>query len=169
MTIIFAIAFILSFLSYTIHTITHALEFRDREVPKFVDKYFHTIVHFGYLAWIIMLFTDPVRFDVPLYMIVIGIIIGTLGLITVLSAMKARKAGGGKLVTTGVYSKFRHPMYIGMTLIYLGYPLATGSLLTLLSAIIWISQMIIWKYWEETELELQFGEDYKLYKIRTIF
>jgi protein-S-isoprenylcysteine O-methyltransferase Ste14 len=147
---------------------THALEFKGREVPKFIDKYFHTIVHWGYLAWIIMLFTDPVRFDVSLYMIVAGTIVGTLGLFIMIASMKARKAAGGALVTTGVYSKFRHPGYIGMTLVYLGYPLATGSLLTLLSAAIWISQMIIWRNWEEVELELKFGEDYKLYKQMTI-
>jgi len=170
MTVIFIIAFLLCLLSYILHTITHLLEFSGSEVPQIMDKYFHDIVHFGYLAWIIMLFTDPVRFNMPLYVLLIGIVVGTLGLFIMMGSMKARKdAGKGNLITTGLYSKFRHPMYIGMTLIMIGFPLATGSSLTLLSAIIWISQMIIWRYWEEKELTEQFGQEYMDYKKKTFF
>jgi protein-S-isoprenylcysteine O-methyltransferase Ste14 len=130
-----------------------------------LEKYFHQIVHNGYLAWIIMLFSDPIRFNVPVYMRIIGIIIGTIGLYLMLESMRERKASNMEdLITKGVYSLFRHPMYVGMTLIMTCYPLVAGSLLTLLSAIIWISQMIIWTYWEEKELMDKYGRKYLSYK-----
>ena len=170
MTAIFTIAFWLCFLSYTLHTLTHLLESKGSKVPQVIDKYFHEVVHFGYLAWIIILFTDPIRFDVPLYALLIGIITGTLGLFVMMLSMKSRKdTGKGNLITTGIYSKFRHPMYIGMSLILIGFPFAAGSYLTLLSAVLWVSQMIIWGYWEEKELKEQFGQEYLDYKKRTFF
>ncbi|MFH1710353.1 MAG: methyltransferase [bacterium] len=153
LAVIFTIAFIICFLSYALHTYTHLLEHKGKFVPAILGKYFHTIVHIGYFAWIIMLFSDPVRFNAPLYVREIGVIIGTIGLYLMLESMRKRKSSGtGNLITTGVYSMFRHPMYVGMTLIMTGYPLSIGSLLTLLSAILWVSQMIIWTYWEEKEL-----------------
>ncbi len=165
LAVIFMIAFLFCFLSYALHTYTHLLEHERKIVPAILEKYFHQIVHNGYLAWIIMLFSDPIRFNVPVYMRIIGIIFGTVGLYLMLESMKERKSlVTGGLITTGVYSIFRHPMYVGMTLIMTGYPLAAGSLLTLLSAIIWISQMIIWAYWEEKELSDKFGQKYLDYK-----
>ena len=169
MTIIFIIAFFLCFLSYTLHTITHLLEFKGKRVPQFIDRSPHHPLHFGYLAWIIMLFTDPISLKATIYSIIIGIIVGTIGLIIMVKSMKARKETGENLITTGIYSKLRHPMYIGMTLIMIGYPFATGSFLTLLSAVIWVSQMMVWRYWEEKELTEKFGQEYMDYKKRTVF
>ena len=60
-------------------------------------------------------------------------------------------------------------MYLGIILLHVGFPLAAKSLLTLLSAIIWVPLILMWKYWEEKDLGEKFGKEYREYKNRTFF
>ena len=41
------------------------------------------------------------------------------------------------LVTTGIYSKIRHPIYIGLILLHVGYPFIFKSVAACLSTILW--------------------------------
>ena len=68
-----------------------------------------------------------------------------------------------------MYSKIRHPMYIGIILFHIGYPLIFKSLVALLSSILWAAFIFAWKVFEERNLERQFGEKYIEYKKRTWF
>lgn len=163
--VIFTIAFLVVFLSYVLHTYTHFLEHKRKAVPRILNKYFHQIVRAGYYVWIVMLFLDPVRIYPSFYIRVIGAVVGTIGLYFMLESGRERKASSrNKLITTGVYSLFRNPMYAGMTLIAIAYPISTGSTLTLISAILWISQMALWANWEEKELSERFGQAYLDYR-----
>jgi protein-S-isoprenylcysteine O-methyltransferase Ste14 len=74
----------------------------------------------------------------------------------------------GKLVTEGIYSKIRNPMYLGFIIWIVGFPIFTRSLITLLSSVIWISFILTWKRLEEKELEKKY-ENYREYKKRTLF
>ena len=70
------------------------------------------------------------------------------------------------LITTGIFARVRHPMYLGIILIYLGYMLGTMSLLSILP---WL--LIVYLYakmadHEERVLEEQFGKEYLEYKRR---
>jgi len=60
-------------------------------------------------------------------------------------------------------------MYLGIIFIHVGLPLFFGSMITLLSALIWIPMIILWKHWEEKHLEKKFGEEYLIYKKTTLF
>jgi protein-S-isoprenylcysteine O-methyltransferase Ste14 len=73
------------------------------------------------------------------------------------------------LVKKGVYSKLRHPMYIGIMLMHIGFPIASRSLLTLVSSVIWVSIILSWRYMEEKSLERKFGEKYVEYRKSTLF
>ena len=73
------------------------------------------------------------------------------------------------LVTEGIYSKLRNPMYFGIILMHIGFPLASRSLLTLLSAAMWTILIFLWKYMEGKDLEKKFGAEYLEYKRRTFF
>jgi len=71
------------------------------------------------------------------------------------------------LVTDGVYRWTRNPMYLGMTLIYLGFAIYADSLITLLLIVpvtFWITRNVIEK--EEAAMTARFGSDYLAYRER---
>jgi len=65
-----------------------------------------------------------------------------------------------KLHTTGVYSKVRHPMYLGSLLFYLSLIISTMSLIAF---VLWIGIFFIYNYfalYEEKFLINKFGKEY---------
>jgi len=69
-----------------------------------------------------------------------------------------------QVISTGIYSYVRHPMYLAALLFYLALFLATLSPLSLaLSLLIFFFYNYIAAY-EETLLEKEFGQDYVEYK-----
>ena len=68
------------------------------------------------------------------------------------------------LVTDGIMGRVRHPMYLGMILMYLAFVLSTFSLL---SVIPWLIVVVLhdrFATYEEQKLEERFGEEYIEYK-----
>lgn len=69
------------------------------------------------------------------------------------------------LVTTGLYSKIRHPLYAGLVLIFLGYFLFAGTL----SSAVHLGCLLLYLpfgiYFEEKKLVAQFGKAYQKYKL----
>ena len=69
-----------------------------------------------------------------------------------------------KVLDTGVYAKVRHPMYLGVLLFYMGFILAT---LSLLSLGIWIGIFFLYDKmatYEEKDLIRMFGDAYLNYQ-----
>ena len=81
---------------------------------------------------------------------------------------KKMHSGEGRLVTDGLYKHMRHPMYVGEILMLLGAPVFGQSQLTLLLSLIFIIQILVWRFFEERELLIEFPE-YAEYKKRTLF
>lgn len=169
---LFLVAFLLTLSGYAVHTIAHFREYRrcsGATSPK--EEWLVSIAVFaGYLGWGMMLATDPAPLPLPAAAaIAAGVICGGAGLALFLAAA-IRKHGFGEadtLATTGVYAKVRHPMYTGIILMHIGFPLITGSALTLLSAALWIPPVLLWGHWEERRLLERFGEEYRDYQERT--
>jgi protein-S-isoprenylcysteine O-methyltransferase Ste14 len=69
-----------------------------------------------------------------------------------------------RLVTSGVYSKTRNPVYLSFIIIILGIAVFSRRSLTAL----WIVESALVFYWvakrEESDLESKFGEQYRTYK-----
>jgi methanethiol S-methyltransferase len=68
------------------------------------------------------------------------------------------------LIQKGMYNRVRHPLYLGLTLVFLGYFLVagtTGSLIHLACLILYLPFGI---YFEERKLLALYGETYKKYK-----
>ena len=57
-----------------------------------------------------------------------------------------------KVISSGPYAYVRHPMYSGFILMYLGFPLAFGSLISLPFAIFSIILLAVRSYYEEKAL-----------------
>ena len=68
-----------------------------------------------------------------------------------------------KIVTTGVYSKVRHPQYLGGLLAHLGVSLLLSSLFSLFITPVIVLLIYLVSKKEEKELIREFGEAYKGY------
>jgi protein-S-isoprenylcysteine O-methyltransferase Ste14 len=79
----------------------------------------------------------------------------------------AVEKGQGELVTDGVYSLSRHPQYTGFILMTLGLLIHWATLPLLIMWPILLVQYVRLARREETEMEEQFGEDYREYREKT--
>ena len=71
------------------------------------------------------------------------------------------------LVVDGIYRRTRNPLYLGLSLIYLGLGVAAGSLwaIGLLVPLLWVISVGVVKR-EERYLERKFGDAYRDYRAR---
>jgi protein-S-isoprenylcysteine O-methyltransferase Ste14 len=69
-----------------------------------------------------------------------------------------------QIITTGVYSRIRHPQYLGAMLSHIGITFLVSGLYSLLVTplVIVINSLLCWK--EEKELLREFGDAYSQYK-----
>ena len=170
--IIYSILFGIVFISYAVHTGIHALEHRKSKLVE--NKNLHPVIgiamFIGWGAWFFMCFSDPIKMALPDWAIYSGLILFVIGIFIFILAHQKLKGFGDKdyLVTDGIYSKIRHPIYLGFILCIIGFPVFMQALTTIASGIIWISHIMYWKILEEKELEVKY-EEYEEYKRRTWF
>ena len=73
------------------------------------------------------------------------------------------------LVTTGLYSKIRHPIYFFAGIAFLGLFIAWGKLIPLVVFLVLYPMQILRIKKEEAVLEQEFGEEYRRYQESTWF
>ncbi|RLF16150.1 MAG: hypothetical protein DRJ97_01620 [Thermoprotei archaeon] len=71
-----------------------------------------------------------------------------------------------KLVTTGIYSKVRHPGYLGIMLVYFGASLCLGNVPALIVASMLAALHVLTAVKEEELLLKKFGREYEEYRRR---
>ena len=172
--VIFILSFLICLISYSLHTLWHyqankGVGFKQR--GKFFNVLTHIIVFACYMAFGCMIFSDPCKINISIILRIIGFIIGFTGIIigTIATIQKKGYSETDYLIESGIYSRLRNPMYLGIIFIHIGIPLFFESMITLISALIWIAMIILWKHWEEKCLERKFGEQYINFKKRTLF
>ena len=79
------------------------------------------------------------------------------------------RAKASNLVTTGLYSRIRNPIYVFSALLILGVIIWSGRPLFLLIFLIIIPMQILRSRKESAVLEAKFGEQYRQYKRKTWF
>ena len=72
-----------------------------------------------------------------------------------------------QLITHGIYSLIRHPIYLGVILAAIGIPVCSASLLGFLIMSVLIPVFLIRVKFEERLLIEAFGDDYRAYQVRT--
>jgi len=82
-----------------------------------------------------------------------------------LSPFPSPKAGS-QLITSGLYSIVRHPIYLGIIVLFLGYTLYTASWFRLALTIL-ISALFYYKSTYEESLLMQKFETYRVYRKST--
>ncbi len=107
------------------------------------------------------------------YLVGIGIAIVGFGLWmlarTQLGKSFAIRAEARALVTTGLYSRFRHPIYLFTGVAFTGLFIAWGKLFPFIGFLIIYAAQIARIRKEEKVLEDAFGEEYRRYKESTWF
>lgn len=137
-----------------------------------LESFIWIILHLVVLA-IIVFYTG--QFSLPPYFNYFSISIVVLGLIILIAAKLAMgkvtlNIRPEKFVSTGIYSKIRHPLYLGIKLIFLGLALTLTSLLGLVFVIvILLPYHVIRALREEREMNIEFPQRYFNYKKKTWF
>jgi protein-S-isoprenylcysteine O-methyltransferase Ste14 len=124
-----------------------------------------------WISWCLLCALDPFRVDSPdairysgAALFAVGGALFVVGLLT-LGTLESYE---NDLVTSGIYSRIRHPMYLAFTLWLIGLPLFFGGLFSFVLAPLFIANVLWWRYLEEKELEQRFLS-YKAYKRATLF
>jgi len=101
----------------------------------------------------------------------LGVLLSSFGIIVFLIALftiKTLESYEGDLITKGIYSKIRHPMYLGFILWLIGFPIFFGAIYSSVLSLIFIANILFWRCLEEKELIKRFAS-YMDYKKTTIF
>ena len=174
-TLLFYIAFGFCFVCFAIRTSYHVLVNRGSilaENRRLITMLF-IIMALLWFSWFYMSLNDPYEMNLPSWARYTGLAVFIIGfLLFILSHTVFRSLAKGqetdKLVTTGIYSKIRNPMYLGSIIWIIGLPIFTNAAFTLASAIIWIPHILYWKSSEERQLAKK-HKDYQEYKKKTWF
>ena len=115
---------------------------------------------FKYSTFLTQYVSNYIRVPIALIVLVISGLLAWTGLKIVFRETREEP----QVITSGVFSIVRHPIYLGSILLYLGFILLS---LSLLSALVWIL-IIVFYYmisrYEEKLLIQRFGSAYEEYK-----
>jgi protein-S-isoprenylcysteine O-methyltransferase Ste14 len=130
-------------------------------------------VNMGFLwaSWFALCSLDFHRMNLPAIIRYFGISLVGIGVIIFLTGLwtiKTLESYEGDLITKGIYSKIRHPMYLGFILWLIGLPLFYGALFSFILSFVFVANILFWRSLEEKELERRFLS-YMEYKKTTIF
>ncbi len=125
---------------------------------------------FMWFSWFFMTFSDPVKLAVSNWLRYVGLAVFSVGVIlfVISEITKGGVSDTGSLVTRGIYSKIRHPMYLGQIMMVVGFSIYARGLVTLGLSAVWVAQILYWRHLEEKDLTGRF-EEYGEYRKRTWF
>ena len=126
------------------------------------------VVFLGFGAFLISRGPWHTRGLIGIFMAVVGFSLLALARVQLGRSFTIR-AQAKALVTTGLYSKFRHPIYLFGGIAYLGLFICWGKLIPLLCFLLIYPVQILRVRKEERVLEHAFGEEYRRYKASTLF
>ena len=113
---------------------------------------------------------DIFGYTIPLFHLIIAIPLISVGAWFGIVGVKevtlkvAETHRADKVISTGIYSKIRHPQYFGAILSHIGISFLLSSLYSILSTPLVIGVIYIFSWKEEKELVREFGKGYEDYK-----
>lgn len=168
----FFIWFTICLFCYLYRTICTVLKYQKYKFAskKYIITSVYIIMFILWFSWGQMCFHDPSKLALPAWSKYIGLIFSITGILLFIFSHGKLKGFQDKdhLVKNGIFTKIRNPMYLGFIIWIIGFPIFMQKLLSLLSSIIWIAHILVWKKIEEKELEAKYP-DYLEYKKVTWF
>jgi protein-S-isoprenylcysteine O-methyltransferase Ste14 len=124
-----------------------------------------------WVSWFSLCPLDPFRLALPRLArwVGLGVVILGLGLAIGGVAQLRGLENINHLVTTGLFSKLRHPIYTGFILWILGWAIYHGAVVSLVIGFLGIGNILYWRRLEEENLESSYGKDYQTYRRKTWF
>ncbi len=122
-------------------------------------------------SWFAMCPQDPVHVPLPAAGRWAGLALVVLGWCLALGAFAQLRGVENidHLVTTGLFSRLRHPMYTGFVLWIVGWATFHGAVVSLLPGLLGILNVLHWRRLEEEKLEAAYGGSYRAYRHSTWF
>lgn len=122
-------------------------------------------------SWFAMCPQDPLRMVIPDYIRWLGFGIWAMGMVLAVGAFIQLRGVENidHLETSGLFTKIRHPMYLGFIFWIIGWATYHKAGLSTLPGFIGIINVLYWRSLEEAHLEKSYGERYREYKERTWF
>ena len=74
-----------------------------------------------------------------------------------------------RLITTGLFSRLRHPMYTGFLFWIVGWSTYHGALTSFFVGLVGIGNILYWRQLEEKRLESYYGAAYRTFRKQTWF
>ena len=169
----------LFFISVSVCIITHIVRLvyeilkvkKKLEAGKLSFAIIFTNMMLLWASWFALCFLDIHKMHLPVAVRFAGLTLAVIGLVAFLTGLytiKTLESYDGDLITKGIYSKIRHPMYFGFILWLIGFPVFFGGGISFILSIIFIANILFWRYLEEKELEKRFPA-YSDYRKTTIF
>jgi len=124
-----------------------------------------------WLSWVLLCRYDIYKIELPGIVRYAGISLAAIGMFVFLAGLftiKTLESYDGDLITKGIYSIIRHPMYTGFILWLIGFPIFFEGYFSMILALLFIANILFWRYLEEKELEKRFTA-YSDYRKSTIF
>jgi protein-S-isoprenylcysteine O-methyltransferase Ste14 len=124
-----------------------------------------------WISWFAMCPQDPFKIVFPsmAHWIGLGIFVVGMGLALGAPFQLRGVENIDHLVTEGLFSKLRHPMYLGFIFWLIGWAVYHGAGLSLMVGFIGIGNILYWRSLEENHLEKTYGDRYIEYRKRTWF
>lgn len=168
--LILAIFFILSF---SVRSAYEVLKDAGKVDPenKFIFACIFTVMCVLWVSWFSLCVLDPRPIAVPDLVRWIGFAIFAAGMILALGGLYQLKGleNIDHLVTSGLFSRFRHPMYTGFILWVIGWSAFHSAFISLLIGCAAIANILYWRRLEEQRLLAHYGETYRQYLLKTWF
>jgi len=168
----FLVLVVLCIITHIIRTAYEILKHKKMLEPNkmtFVIIFTNMVVL--WISWFVLCSVDIYKMNLPDVVRYFGLLLcitGVVVFITALFTIKTLETYVGDLITKGIYSKIRHPMYLGFILWSIGFPIYMGSIFSFILSFLFIANILLWRHLEEIELEKRFL-DYQTYKKRTLF
>lgn len=169
---LFYILVIVCTLTHIIRTVYEILKHRKilrASNLSFIIVFINMLILWG--SWVFLCSIDINKISLPAIIRYSGLFLfcsGTISFLTGLLTIKSLESYEGDLITKGIYSKIRHPMYLGFILWLLGFPIFFGGLSSFILSFLFIGNVLFWRYLEEKELLERFAA-YSTYMKRTLF
>ncbi len=123
------------------------------------------------VSWPIMCSSDPIRLASLVTLHLVGLGTWIIGLGLALGALIQLRGVENidHLITTGLFSKFRHPMYLGFIFWIIGWVIYSGAVVSLIVGLVGVGNILFWRRLEEEKLGECYGEVYQKYRQGTWF
>jgi protein-S-isoprenylcysteine O-methyltransferase Ste14 len=130
-----------------------------------------TVMCILWVSWFTLCRFDPFQVQLPDPIRWFGFSIFAAGMVLAVGALIQLRGVENidHLVTTGLFKKIRHPMYVGFIAWILGWSIFHSAIISLAIGLIGIVSVLWWRRLEEARLEVQFGATYQQYRLTTWF